>query len=54
VAVEDGWPNVIHACKEDGKSRRLDEDKRRDLKEKEAWLPDRRKAIFGGKSELAR
>jgi hypothetical protein len=36
VAVEDGWPNVIHACKEDGKNRRLDKDKRWDSKEKEA------------------
>jgi hypothetical protein len=35
VAVEDGWPSAIHACKEDGKNRRLDEDKRRDSKEKE-------------------
>jgi hypothetical protein len=35
VAVEDGWSRVIHACKENGKNTRLDEDKRRDLKEKE-------------------
>jgi hypothetical protein len=34
VAVEDGWLNAIHACKEDGKNKRLDEDNRRDLKEK--------------------
>jgi hypothetical protein len=35
VAAEDGWPSAIHGCKEDGKSRKLDEDKRRDSKEKE-------------------
>ncbi len=54
MAAENGWPNAIHACKEDGKRRRLDEGKRRDLKEKEAWLLDKRKAIFGGKNELVR
>jgi hypothetical protein len=34
VAVEDGWLNSIHACKEDGKNKRLDEDKRQNSKEK--------------------
>jgi len=34
--VEDGWPSVIHARKEDGKNKRLDKDKRWDSKEKEA------------------
>jgi hypothetical protein len=46
VAIEDGWPNTIHACKEDEKNRRLDEDKRWDSKEKEAQLPSGRKCIF--------
>ncbi len=31
MAVEDEWPSAIHGCKEDGKSRRLDEDKRHEL-----------------------
>jgi len=35
VAIEDEWRSAIHGCKEDGKNRRLDEDKRRDSKEKE-------------------
>jgi hypothetical protein len=39
VAAEDGWPSAIHGCKEDEKNRRLDEDKRRDSKEKEVGLP---------------
>jgi hypothetical protein len=36
VAAEDGCRSTIHGCKEDGKNMRLDEDKRRDSKEKEA------------------
>jgi len=36
VVAKDGWPNAIHACKEDGKNMRLDEDKRRDSREKKA------------------
>jgi hypothetical protein len=36
VATEDGWCNVIQGCKEDKKNRRLDEDKKGDLKEEEA------------------
>jgi len=54
VATDNGWPNAIHACKEDGKKSRLDQDKRRDLKVKEALLLGRNKAIFGCKRELAR
>ncbi len=38
VAVNDGWPSAIHGCKEDGKKRRLDEDKGQDLKDKEGML----------------
>jgi hypothetical protein len=36
VTTKNGRPNAIHACKEDGKSKRLDKDKRYDSKEKEA------------------
>jgi hypothetical protein len=35
VATGDGWPSTIYGCKKSGKSRRLDEDKRWDSKEKE-------------------
>ncbi len=38
VAANDGWLSVIHGCKEDGKRRRLDENKRQDLKEKKRLL----------------
>jgi hypothetical protein len=38
VATDDGWPSAIHGCKEDGKKRRLDEDKRQDSKEKGGML----------------
>jgi hypothetical protein len=34
------------SCKEDGKSRKLDEDKRWDSKEKEVRLPSKRKCSF--------
>jgi len=53
VAAEDGWQSAIHGCKEDGKNRRLDKDKKWDSKEKKAKLPGRRKVVFGRKSELA-
>jgi hypothetical protein len=53
VATTDGWPNVIHPCKKDEKRRRLDEDKRWDLKEIASRLPSRKKAFFGEKKELA-
>jgi hypothetical protein len=46
VAIEDGWPNVIHVCKEDGNNMRLDKDKKRDLKEKKTRLPSGRKCSF--------
>ncbi len=36
MAIEDGWPSAIHACKEDGKNKRLDKDNIWDSKEKEA------------------
>ncbi len=38
MATDDGWPSAIHGCKEDGKKRRLDEDKRQDSKEKGGML----------------
>jgi hypothetical protein len=38
---------VIHGCKEDGKNRRLDEDKKRDSKEKEVGCQAEETAIFG-------
>ncbi len=34
MAVDDGWPSAIHVCKEHMKKRRLDQDKRWDLKAK--------------------
>jgi hypothetical protein len=46
VAVDDGWPNAIHVCKEDEKKRRLNKDKRRDSKEKEGLLLGRKKCNF--------
>jgi len=42
VAANDGWLSVIHGCKEDGKRRRLDENKRQDLKEKKRLLFSRK------------
>jgi hypothetical protein len=46
VVVEDGWLSVIHVCKEDMKNKRLKEHNRQDLKEKETWVPGRRKFNF--------
>jgi hypothetical protein len=46
VVANDGWPNAIHASKEDGKKRSLDQDKIRDLKEKEGLLLGRMKCNF--------
>jgi hypothetical protein len=46
VATDDGWPNAIHVCKEDGKKRRLNEDKRWDSKEKKGLLLGKRKCSF--------
>ncbi len=43
MVANDGWPSTIHGCKEDGKKRRLDEDKRWDSKEKRgsiAWYKE--------------
>jgi hypothetical protein len=54
VAAEDGWPNTIHACKEDMKNKRLDEDKKQDSKEKETSCQVEGSAVFGVKNELAR
>jgi len=47
VAAEDGWRSVIHGCKDDGKNRRLDEDKRGDLKEKEEGCQVEEGEVFG-------
>ncbi len=38
MVVEDGWRSAIHGCKEDMKNKRLDEDKRQDLKKKEGFF----------------
>ncbi len=38
LAADDGWPSAIHACKGDGKTRLLDQDKRWGLKAKEKGL----------------
>jgi hypothetical protein len=46
VGANDGWLSAIHACKEDGKKRRLDKDKRWDLKEKEGGLLGKKKCNF--------
>ncbi len=54
MVAYNGWPNVIHACKNGEKKRRLAEDKRWDSKEKEGMLLGRKRAVFGEKSELAR
>ncbi len=35
MAAEDGWQSVIHGCKGDEKNRRLDQDKRGNVKEEE-------------------
>jgi hypothetical protein len=53
VVAEDGWPSTIHACKEDGKNKRFEEDKRWDSKEKETSCQVEDNAIFSGKKELA-
>jgi len=45
VAAEDGWRSVIHVCKEDGKNKRLDDDKRRDAKEEGCQVEER--IVFG-------
>jgi hypothetical protein len=42
----------IHACKEDGKKRRLDHDKRWDSKAKEGLLLGRKKCNFCCKRSL--
>jgi hypothetical protein len=47
VAAEDGWRNVIHGCKEDGKNKRLDEDKTRDAKEEEEGCQVEERIVFG-------
>jgi len=46
VAIDDGWPSAIHACKEEGKKKRLDQNKRQDSKEKEGLLLGRKKCNF--------
>ncbi len=46
MAVDNGWLNAIHACKEDEKKRRLDEGKRWDSKEKKGMLLGRKKCNF--------
>jgi hypothetical protein len=38
---------MIHGCKEDGNNRRLDEDKRGDVKEEERGCQAEERAIFG-------
>jgi len=53
VVAENGWRSVIHGCKEDGKNRRLDEDKRRDLKEKREVSKVEERQFLGGEKELA-
>jgi len=53
VVAEDGWPSTIHACKEDRKNKRFEEDKRWDSKEKETSCQVEDNAIFSGKKELA-
>ncbi len=45
---------MIHGCKEDEKNKRLDEDKRRDSKEKEAGCRQKKGQFLGGKKELVR
>ncbi len=54
MAAEDGWQSAIHGCKEDGKNKRLNEDKRRDSKEKEkgCHAKKKKKRFLGGKKEL--
>jgi hypothetical protein len=47
VVAEDGWRNVIHGCKEDGKNKRLDEDKTRDAKEEEEGCQVEERIVFG-------
>ncbi len=47
MVAEDGWRSAIHGCREDGKNMRLDEDKRRDSKEKEASCQVEESSIFG-------
>ncbi len=53
MVADDGWSSAIHACKEDGKKRKLDQDKRRDSKAKEGLLLGRKKCNFCCKRELA-
>jgi hypothetical protein len=47
VVVEDGWRSAIHGCKENGKNRRLDKDKKWDSKEKEEVVRQKKVWVFG-------
>jgi hypothetical protein len=47
VAAEDGWQSAIHGCKKDGKMKRLDKDKRQDLKEKEGGCHVEKNVVCG-------
>jgi hypothetical protein len=46
MAADNGWPSAIYVYKEDKKKKRLDEDKRRDSKEKKGLLLGRKKCNF--------
>jgi hypothetical protein len=38
LAVDDGWPRMLQACKRDGSKMRLDEDKKESSRSKKAGL----------------
>ncbi len=54
MVAEDGWRNAIHGCKEDEKNKRLDEDVRRDSKEKEGVFQVEERQFLDGKKALAK
>jgi hypothetical protein len=47
VAADNGWPNVIHACKENEKKKRLDQIRYEILRRKKAYCLVERSVIFG-------
>ncbi len=47
MVAADGWRSAIHGCKDDRKNRKLDEDKRGDLKEKKEGCQVEEGEVFG-------
>ncbi len=47
MVAEDGWRSAIHGCKENGKNKKLDKDKKQDSKEKEEVARQKKVRVFG-------